>query len=65
MIKTTFKNLHEHGAKKHGALWFLANQRAVELSMGYNLDYEKHKQALSHIVLWILDAATASPPETS
>ncbi len=57
MPEATFENLHSSGAEKHGALWLWANQRAVELSMGYELDYEKHKEAISHIVKWTLDLA--------
>ncbi len=53
----TFESLHEAGSKKYGSLWLRANQAVVDLAMYYDLDHIKHKQALSHIVKWVLDSA--------
>ena len=51
---TAFEGLHKSGARDFGNDWLRANQQVVEMCMAYDIDYVKHKHALTHIAFRIL-----------
>ena len=53
-----FEHLHKYGAEKYGALWLLANNKAVNVARAYGIDVEAHKAGMTHVVLRVLQAAT-------
>lgn len=56
-IKSRFETLHDSGVERHPDAWFEANVAAVSAANGAGLQAEAHKEAISAIVLRVLDVA--------
>ena len=57
MPDITLEEIHEAGAERHGILWLKANEHTVNIARHYDFDFTTHKCLLSHITLFVLDAA--------
>ncbi len=55
-MSMTHESLHDYGAERFGALWFIANSKAVDAARAFGLDHVSHKMAIGLIVLRTLQS---------
>jgi hypothetical protein len=56
-VSEQFEKIHTAGVERHASAWFEANMLAVSAASFHGLHVERDKEAISAIVLKVLDVA--------